>query len=83
MMLQSIPYELSKMLAKLFLQDLLDENFAGELTEYLSLSLIQSNGEIRISFTTTDKTPVTYTTVISAAEKVDFQSLVFSPQSGY
>lgn len=71
------------MLATLLLRDLLDENFASELTEYLSLSFIQANGEIRISFTTTGKTPITYTTVISAAEKVDFQSLVFFAQSGY
>ena len=81
MMLQSLPQELSKMLAKLLLRDLLDESFAGELTEYLSLSLIQSNGEIRISFTTTGKTPVTYTTVIAIAEQVDFESLVFVAQS--
>ncbi len=83
MMLQSIPQELSKMLAKLLLRDLLNENFAGELTEYLSLSFIQANGEICISFTTTGKTPITYTTVIPAAEKVDFQTLVFVAQSGY
>ena len=82
MMLQSMPYEFSKMLAKLFLRDLLDETFASQLTEYLSLSFIQSNGEIRISFTTTGKIPVTYTTVISAAEQVDFQSLVFFHQCG-
>ena len=83
MMLQFMPYEFSKMLAKLFLRDLLDQSLACELTEYLSLSLIQFNGEIRISFTTTGKTPVTYTTVFSAAEKVDFQSLEFLSQSEY
>jgi|GEM_PF-1834439 hypothetical protein len=70
------------MLAKILLRDLLDERVVSELTEYLSLSLCQTNGEIRISFTTTGSRPVTYATVIPVAEKVDFESLEFVAQGG-
>ena len=82
MLLHTMPQELSNMLAKLLLRDLLDERFVSELSDYLSLSLTQTNGEMRICFTTTGREPVSYAAVISIAEPVDFKSLVFTAQAG-
>ena len=81
MFAQSITEKISMLTDRLSLQDLLDEQCAGNLSEYLSLSVTRMDEDTRISFTTTGAEPVTYTTVISAVSAVDLQSMVFMIQN--
>lgn len=81
MFAQSIPEKISTLSDSLSLKDLLDEQCAANLSEYLSLSVTRMDEDTRISFTTTGNEPVTYATVISAVSAVDLQSLVFMIQN--
>ena len=77
---QSMLQERPMLSASLSLKDLLDDRFASNLSEYLSLSVTRSDGDTRISFTTTGSEPVTYSTVIPAVAAIDLQTLVFVAQ---
>jgi hypothetical protein len=60
-----------------------DFSYAGKhaiVSDYLSLSFSWQGDDTKISITTTDTYPVTYSAVLSATNPVDLQSLQFVVQ---
>ena len=74
---QSLLEENRTGLTSISVKDLLDECCGKNLSEYLSLSVTDQDGNLHICLTTTHGNPVTYATVIPALSNIDLQSLVF------
>ena len=60
----------------LSLQDLLIDEKANVLSEYLSLSITNLGADTQVSVTTTDAVPTTYSSIFYGVSAVDLQSLV-------
>lgn len=58
------------------LQDLLVDDLADELSDYLSVSIQSLGGDTKVSVTTIEDSPVTYTTMLSGVSLTDMQFLV-------
>lgn len=71
----------SELPAGVSLQDLLEDRCGCKLTEYLSVSVVDSDNCLCISLTTTHKEPVTYSTEIFDAVGADPLSLLFIVQN--
>lgn len=66
----------------LTLAELLATGRNAPLSDYLSLSLSDFGQYTKISLTTTDAEPVTYSALLTDASQADLQSLVFVAQNG-
>lgn len=64
----------------LTLAELLATGRNAPLSDYLSLSLSDCGHYTKISLTTTDAEPVTYSALLTDAAQTDLQSLVFVAQ---
>ena len=58
------------------LQDLLVDDLADELSDYLSVSIQSLGGDTKVSVTTVEDSPVTYTAMINGVSLTDMQFLV-------
>ena len=65
----------------LSLQDLLIDEKANVLSEYLSLSITNLGPDTQVSVTTTDAMPTTYTSILYGVSAIDLQTLVGDGQS--
>jgi hypothetical protein len=66
----------------LSLQDLLIDAESDALSDYLALSISLDGQDAKISVTTTDAEPTTYSSVFSGIQEVDLQALLASLQTG-
>lgn len=66
----------------LSLQDLLIDAESDALSDYLALSISLNGQDAKISVTTTDAEPTTYSSVFSGIQEVDLQALLASLQTG-
>ena len=73
---QFIAHEISRSV-KLTLQDIIDGRYEKTLSKYLSLSVNYYGRDVKINFTTTDKEPITYFTVVKDPLNIDTRNLVF------
>jgi len=64
----------------LSLQDLLIDEKANVLSEYLSLSITNLGADTQVSVTTTDVVPTTYSSIFYGVSAMDLQSLVGDAQ---
>jgi hypothetical protein len=81
MFVESIPEAFAphhSALSRLSLQDFLDDRYSDFLTPYLSLSIAQLEGYIRIRLSTTGQPPLTYSTLVPCGVSVDTRALVFA-----
>lgn len=60
----------------LSLQDLLVDEQANILSDYLSVSLSSIGDDAQVSFTTTDAVPVTYSSVLYGVSATEIHSLL-------
>ena len=65
----------------LSLQDLLIDEQANLLSEYLSLSITNLGTDTQVSVTTTDAVPTTYSSIFYGVSAMDLQSLVGNVQN--
>jgi len=65
----------------LSLQDLLIDAESNALSDYLALSLSRDGIDARISISTTDAEPTTYTSVFSGVHEIDLQTLLATLQA--
>ncbi len=65
----------------LSLNDLLVDEQANILSDYLSLSITHLGEDTQVSVTTTDADPVTYTSILYGVASLDLQTLIFDVQS--
>jgi hypothetical protein len=67
----------------LSLQDLLIDAESDALSDYLALSISLDGQDAKISVTTTDADPTTYSSVLSGIQEVDLQTLLASLQTDF
>lgn len=60
----------------LSLQDLLDDEKANALSDYLALSITTVGDDAKVSVTTTDAVPTTYSTTFHGITAIDIQTLL-------
>lgn len=60
----------------LSLQDLLIDEKANALSEYLSLTITNLGADTQVSVTTTDAVPITYMSILYGVSVMDLQSLI-------
>jgi hypothetical protein len=65
----------------LSLQDLLVDAETDALSDYLALSISRDGADARISVTTTDADPTTYSSVFSGIQEIDLQTLLANLQT--
>jgi hypothetical protein len=65
----------------LSLNDLLIDEKANILSDYLSLSITNLGADTQVSVTTTDAEPVTYTSIIYGVASLDLQTLLLDVHS--
>jgi hypothetical protein len=65
----------------LSLQDLLIDAETDALSDYLALSISHDGADARISVTTTDSEPTTYSSVFSGIQEIDLQTLLANLQT--
>lgn len=68
----------SKQQESLNLQDLLLDEQANEISDYLSLNIENIGEDTRVSITTVEESPVTYSTTLCGVSLSDLQYLVES-----
>ncbi len=66
----------NKQQESLNLQDLLVDEQANEISDYLSLSIENIGGNTRVSITTVEDTPTTYSSTLNGISFSDLQYLV-------
>ncbi|EIC29413.1 hypothetical protein Metal_1634 [Methylomicrobium album BG8] len=65
----------------LSLQDLLIDAESDALSDYLALSISLDGQDARVSITTTDAEPTTYSSVFSSIQEIDLQALLANLQA--
>jgi hypothetical protein len=65
----------------LSLEDLLADEQANMLSDYLSLSIVPLGEDTRISVTTTDTEPTIYSSILYGVPSLDLQMLVLDAQT--
>jgi len=65
----------------LSLDDLLVDEKANMLSDYLALSITNLGEDTQVSVTTTDAEPVTYSSIFYGVASLDIQTLIFDVQS--
>ncbi len=58
------------------LQDLLLDDQANEISDYLSLSIENIGEDTRVSITTVEDSPITYSSILSGVSFTDLQYLI-------
>jgi hypothetical protein len=66
----------------LSLNDLLIDAETDALSDYLALSISRDGADARISVTTTDADPTTYSSVFAGIQEIDLQTLLANLQTG-